>query len=134
MKERRAVLVQAICSKITDSTDPALLAKEIAAYLLSENRASEFESILRDVAQHRIDNGDVEATLVSAHVLDDAVLQDVTGLMKDYYPGAKKLRLRQRLDKDLVGGLRLVLPNRQLDLSVRSKLKKFKRLTMAGKE
>ena len=134
MKERRAVLVQAICSRIDDSVDQAQLAREIAAYLIAENRTSEFDSILRDIAQYRIGKGDVEATLVSAHQLDDTVLRDVTDLMRDYYPGAKKLRLSQRLDKDLVGGLKVVLPNKQLDLSVRSKLKKFKRLTMAGKE
>ncbi len=134
MKHPRHLLVQAIGAKTLGVQDSKKLAVEIAAYLLSENRVNELDSILRDVIEYRAEHGVVEVQAVSSHELSNKVKDDIKVLMKQNYPNAKSVTVSQRIDPDVVGGIRVVLPHEQLDLTVQSKLSNFKRLTMAGKE
>ena len=110
-------------------TDSKKLAKEIAAYLLAENRTSELESLMRDVMEYRAQRGVVEAVAVSAHSLSDDVKRQLKHIAQAQYPHAKKVLLDEKQDADLIGGVKLELPEKQLDLTVRGKLNAFKRLT-----
>ncbi len=134
MKQPRHLLVETIGARTLNIVDAKLLAQEIAAYLLSENRVNELDSIMRDVIAYRAERGVVEAEAVSAHELTNNVKDDIKVLMKQNYPDAKSVTISERIDTNVVGGVRVVLPHEQLDLTVRSKLANFKRLTMAGKE
>ncbi len=83
---------------------------------------------------HRLEYGFVEATAVSAHELDATSLADIKDILKHEYPDAKSYHINTRIDAALVGGVRVELPDQQLDLTLRRKLSTFKRLTMQGKE
>jgi hypothetical protein len=52
MKVARSRLAQIIDQKLTNNADLKSVTNEVAAYLLSENRTGELESIMRDVMQH----------------------------------------------------------------------------------
>ncbi|MDB5169791.1 MAG: synthase delta subunit [Candidatus Saccharibacteria bacterium] len=106
---------------------------QIAAYLLSERRTAELEPLLRDIMQYRADQGIVEVIAVSVHPLTAAVRSDIERQVKKTVPTAKQIIISEELQPDLVGGVRLELPNQQLDLSVRAKLSRFKQLTTSGK-
>jgi len=134
MKLHRHLLVEAINQRTKSISDPKLLAQEIAAYLLTENLVTDLEPLLRDLIQHRIDEGNVEATLVSAHDLTDEVTKDVKKILAEHYPSAKKISINSKVNPEIVGGVRLVMPNEQLDLTVLRKLSSFKSHVMAGKK
>ena len=134
MKQPRRLLVEAIGTRTLTITDSKELAKEIAAYLITENRVSELEPIMRDVIEFRASHGLVEATLVSAHDVSQAEIDDVKAILKEEYPHAKSIKVGEQLVPELIGGVRVVMPHEQLDLTVRSKLSDFKRLVTAGKE
>jgi len=106
------------------------LSRETAAYLLDEGRTDELDSLLRDVIAYRVDKGIVEITAVSAHELSGTTKRDITKLVREQFPGAKQIIINQRIDADIVGGVRLELVDRQLDLTVRNKLNRFKELTV----
>lgn len=108
------------------------LAAELAAYLLEERRTADLESLIRDIMQYRMENGVIEANLVSAHDLPDVVIRDVKVLLQKEYPNARKLNIDAQLDPQVIGGLRIELPNEQLDMTVKAKLDTFKRLTATG--
>lgn len=108
--------------------DVRTLAAAIAAYLLEERRTGDLESLIRDIMQYRMERGHVEVNVVSAHPLSDLVLKDVKHILHQQYPHAKELNIDSQLDPTVVGGVRLELPNEQLDLTVRSKIDTFKRL------
>ena len=129
MKVPRHILAQAIAEKTLHVSDSKLLAQEIAAYLLEERRVSELESILRDIMQYRMDRGVLEAEVVTAHPAQEHVLDDVKQLLQTAYPNTKEVHVDTRLDPAVIGGLRINLPNDQLDLTVADKLATFKRLT-----
>ena len=133
MKQPRRLLVEAIALRTTELHDPKALATEIAAYLLEQGRTAELESLLRDLIAYRAAQGVVEADLVSAHDLGEQVSADAKQILKDYYPDAHKVTIHTRLDPALVGGVKLVMPNEQLDLTVRAELTYFKSHLLAGK-
>lgn len=128
----RTDLATIIGKKTMHVTDMKLLAKEVAAYLMENNHVYDLESLMRDVLAYRQSHGVLEAEVISAYELDDQTLQEVKQLLKAHYPEAKKVVVHTHIDPEVVGGLRVTLANEQLDMSVRSKLDMFRRLTIEG--
>jgi len=106
--------------------DTKQLSREIAAYLLDESRTGELDSLMRDVVASRADEGIVEVTAISAHELSDGVRQDIEKLVREQFKDAKQIIINQRIDVNLIGGVRLELIDRQVDMSIRNKLNRFK--------
>lgn len=105
--------------------------RSVAAYLLNEHRTSELNSLLRDIMQKRAEQGIIEVLAVSAHELSTEVTEQIKSTVRELYPEAKKIIISPVKDVEVLGGVRLELPNQQLDLTVRGKLNRFKQLTMA---
>lgn len=134
MKSPRTKIAGAIASKTLKSGVSKRLSQEVAAYLLSERRVSELDSILRDVQADWADAGYIEVIATSAHPLTDAIKAGITRQVKGLYPEAKQVIITEVNDPEVIGGVRLNLPNQQFDLTVEAKLNKFKQLTAAGKD
>jgi F0F1-type ATP synthase delta subunit len=129
MKVTRSRIAAVIAKRSLEPVSAKHLAQEIAAYVLAEGRTGELDSILRDVMQYRADHGVVEVITVSAHPLDSAVQKDIQAQTRALYPDAKQIIVSEELDPSVLGGVRLQFANQQLDLSIRSKLNRFKQLT-----
>jgi len=128
MKTPRTTIAGIVAGKL--GSGPTVdLGREVAAYLLSENRIGELDSLLRDVAELRAAEGVVEVTAVCAYPLSDVVRRDIEVRLRGLYPAAKEFIINQQLDPEVVGGVQLELANQQLDLSIRAKLNMFKQLT-----
>ena len=127
-KVSRQELAEVIAERTLHISDHDKLAKSIAAYLAGERRSYDVSSLMRDVQQYRLKAGIVEATAVSAHELTPAVIKDVKDMLKEHFPSARRFIINERIDEDVVGGIRIELPQETLDLSIKSKLNLFKRL------
>ncbi len=119
-----------LASYIADTADgksPAVdLAKDVAAYLVDEGKVAELNSLMRDVAEERaVRNGFLEVTAVSAFKLSEAEKQEIEKVARLQYPRVKEVVIRSEIDESAVGGVRLLLPHHQLDLSIRTKLNRF---------
>lgn len=108
--------------------------EELAAYLLTERRTGELDSLLRDVQADWAAAGHVEVIARSAFPLTATVRSDITKRVKTLYPAAREIVINEVQDSEVIGGVRLALPDRQLDLSIRTKLNKFKQLATLGKQ
>jgi F0F1-type ATP synthase delta subunit len=128
MSHPRKDLVSVIGEQTLHISDKDKLVKSVAAYLAQERLSLDLGSLTRDIMQYRLERGIVEAVAVSAHPLTPTVIADVEILLKEHFPKAKKIMVDSRLDPSLVGGIRIELPRENLDLSVRSRLNRFKRL------
>jgi F0F1-type ATP synthase delta subunit len=104
------------------------LIKMVAAYLSDTGETINVEDLVRDIMQLRLQDGFVEAVVVMAHEPTNLVLEDVKKLLKEHFPYAKKILLDVRIDESVVGGISIQLPQETLDLTVRAKLNRFKRL------
>jgi F0F1-type ATP synthase delta subunit len=130
MASKRQDLAQVIANHKGSNTQA--LAKEVAAYLLDTKQTGSLESLVRDVLALREAQGIVEATASTAHDIPEELLKEVQQLLKHQLPKAKTIDVRPAHDSSVIGGLKIRLANEQLDLTVRSKLDTFKRLTAKG--
>lgn len=127
----RPELAHVIGERTLHISDVAQLQNAIAGYLLEEGRVSDLDSLMRDVVKYRAEHGHVEATVVSAFPLERAQYNETLDALKDECQGAKSYVLNERIDTDVVGGIRLEMAGEELDLTVRAKLNTLKRLTAA---
>lgn len=128
MKTPRSAMVKVIAKK-AKTENPKQLAKDIAQFLLTEKRVGDLDSLMRDIQQLRADEGIIEVTALSAHHLSSKSIDEIKTVIKSHYPAAKTIQVNKVIDSGVVGGVRLILANEQLDLSIRYKLSKFKQLT-----
>ena len=134
MKQSRRKLAGTIADTTLKQGVHKRYAREVAAYLLSEGRTAELDSVLRDVQVTWAANGHVEVIAASAHPLTADTRQAIEREVKRVYPSAKRIVINSVGDSEVIGGVRLSLPEQQLDLSLEAKLNKFKQLTGTGKE
>jgi F0F1-type ATP synthase delta subunit len=134
MKTSRTRVAQTIADRTLRDGSKKKLSQEIAAYLLTERRVGDLDSLLRDVQADWAEAGFVEVLAASAHPLTATVRANIEKRIKSLYPGAKRVIVTEVHDPEVIGGVRLSLANQQLDLSIEAKLNKFKQLTTAGKE
>ncbi|HVV67180.1 MAG TPA: F0F1 ATP synthase subunit delta [Candidatus Saccharimonadales bacterium] len=135
MKAPRTRLAKFVAERTLKQGVSRSFSEEVAAYLLSEGRTGELDSLLRDIQADWAGKGHVEVVATSARPLSSAVKADITKKVKALYPQAEKIVINEVHDPEIIGGVRLALPNQQLDLGIRTKLNKFKQLAQAaGKE
>ena len=132
MKAYISSIASIISSKTIGGIPPKNLSKDIAAYLLDEGRTGELSSLLRTVQEDWAQQGIVEATVSSAFSVNESVKRDIKTEIKKIYPNAKNINLIMEHDPSLVGGIKISTANDQMDISILSKLSKFKQLTLAS--
>ena len=131
MKTYISSLSSIISKKTINGGQSKDLPKEIAAYLLDHGRTGELSSLLRSVQEDWANDGRVEATVVSAFKVSKTTETYIKTELKKVYPNAKSITLLYEIDPKLVGGLKISTANYQMDLSMLSKLSKFKQLTLS---
>ncbi|MDL2362814.1 MAG: F0F1 ATP synthase subunit delta [Patescibacteria group bacterium] len=134
MRTPRTRIAHAIADQTLKSGSSKKFVSQIAAYLLSERRVGELNSLLRDVQAEWADQGYVEVMAYSAHPLSASTRKDIEQQVRSVYQKAKTIVVTEVHDPEIIGGVRIDMPGQQLDLSVEAKMNKFKQLTTAGKE
>ncbi len=109
-------------------------AQELAAYVLDNRMTAELDSLMRDVQADWARSGYLEVLAYSAHPLSEQIKSEIKRQVKELEPDVKTIVITEVYDEALIGGVRISLPERQLDLSVEAKLNKFKSLVQNGKE
>lgn len=125
--------VAKVLAERTLNSDQKSLSTYIAAYLLQTRRTAELEPLLRDIMQYRADKGVVEVVAVTAHSLTPDIKQHIESLIRAQFKDATQIIVSEELRPDMIGGVRLELPNQQLDLTVRAQLQRLKQLTTPGR-
>lgn len=121
----RRKLAQRAANRLQAGDSKASVLKELAAYLLDTKRTKESELIVRDIESMLASGGIVVGTAVSARKLSMESLQTIEDVVRQQYGANSQVVLRERIDESLIGGVRLELPGRQLDASVKAKLEKL---------
>ena len=111
---RRKIASQAAV-RIAGGESRSKVLNEIAGYLLDSGRKNEADLLVRDIETALIDRGVVVGTVVSARKLSADAKKTIDSFVKDHYENVKTVVLRERVDESLIGGIRLELPDRQLD-------------------
>jgi len=97
---------------------------------LAENgRLKKVESILATynevMSSHR---GEVLCEIVSAKALDEATLKEVTGAMQGLAKKGEVLKIKTRVNPELIGGLVVSVGDRFVDMSLAAKIKQYSKI------
>jgi F0F1-type ATP synthase delta subunit len=121
----RRKLADRAASRLKAGDSKREVLQELAAYLIDTHRTGEAELVVRDIETRLTLNGVIVGTVVSARELTAAAKKDIEALIKHQYGEKSQVMLRERVDESLIGGIRLELPDRQMDASVKAKLEKL---------
>ena len=132
-KTSRGSIAATVANQTLKSGISKKLSHELAAYLLVEGRTSELDPLMRDVQALWAEAGYINATAISAHPINNQAKKKIHQTIAAAYPGAKTIVISEEHDNSVVAGVRIELSDRQLDLSIATKLNKFKQLT-TGKD
>lgn len=126
-KVKRAELAAAIANLVSTTKDGQKLAHEIAAYLVTQHQTKDLDAIMRDVMTARAKNGVIEAQLTTAFPLSSGVKSEVEKLLKHEYPTAKQMVYHHSQRPEVLSGIKIQTPDKQLDETARGKLDQLTR-------
>ena len=95
--------------------------RQLAAFLVDTGRMPEYELLVRDIEAELADHGVVVADVTSARPLEAGLKQEVARLV-----GAKSVQIRQSVDPAVLGGIRVDIPGKRFDGTIRHKLTALK--------
>jgi F0F1-type ATP synthase delta subunit len=133
MKQSRTKIADYISTTTLKQGSSKKFVRQIAAYLLSEQRVDEVDSIMRDVQRNWAKAGLVEVIATSAHPLSAKALAEIKHKVKLAFSHAHQIIISGVVDPSIKGGVRLQLADQELDLSLAAKMLKFRSLTGNGK-
>lgn len=128
-KPSRQQIAQMIADRINSGADEATLARSLAAYLIAERRTKELEPLLRDVMKIRADRGTTEMTTASAYQLSSEVKDHIRKLLATDTSQVNSVIMNELIDPHVIGGVQIETADKQLDLTIRSRLNRLKQLT-----
>ena len=99
--------------------------KELAAYLVETGRVRELELIIRDVEAALADRGLLLADVASSRKLNDAASKNIRTYLQSITK-ADRIELRETVDSDLLGGVRIGIPGKEMDATLRHRLNQLK--------
>lgn len=94
---------------------------ELAAFLVDTRRTGEIDLLVRDIEQELAGRGIVVADVTTAHLLSDSLKNDIKQMV-----GGKALQVRETIDKSVLGGVRVDIPGKRFDGTIRRKLTALK--------
>lgn len=125
-KTSRRIIVRATAEQLLAHPNrQAHIMKELAAYLLEQKMVNDVDLVINDLIRELADvSGTMLVSVTSAHSLNDTVRKELTQSLQKA-TGATDVVLSETIDTDLLGGLIARTPDAELDLSVRTKLKRL---------
>jgi F-type H+-transporting ATPase subunit delta len=98
-----------------------LVMKEVAAFLIDTGRIREIDLLVRDIEGELAESGIVVADVLSAYPLVDELKKEVGKMV-----GAKDLQLRETVDPGVLGGMRINVPGKRYDGTLRHRIAALK--------
>lgn len=112
---RRKIAVH-VADRLVAGESVAKAVKSAAAYLVDSGRTRELELLVRDIEDVLAEKGVTVADITTAFPLTDTVRDEVLSLI------GGKAQLRERVDPSVLGGVKIDIPGRRYDGTIRRKL------------
>jgi F-type H+-transporting ATPase subunit delta len=125
-KVSRQTLAKILAAQLIASpTQGKQIMESAAAYLMEHNRLGEADLLINDIAHElQVQKGLLSVEVTSALALSKEARDNLIKFMKNE-TNATTVNVHETVDKDLVGGMVARTPDAELDVSVRSKLRKL---------
>ena len=124
-KLSRRKLSQHAANRLVAGDSVREVMRELGAYLIENRRRRELELVVRDIEIALLSRGIAIADTTSARALSEAAIKEITAMIKSNYSDISQVALREHIDPEVIGGVRIELSDRQLDATIRTKLEKL---------
>lgn len=121
----RRKLASYTADRLIAGDDVKVVMRELGAHLIETGRIREQELIVRDIERQLAARGVVAVTATTARQLTAAAKQALEAMVRAEYDNAKKVSFHEVIDESVIGGVRLEMPGKQLDATVKVKLEKL---------
>jgi len=101
------------------------IAKKLAAFLIETRRERELDLIVRDIEASLAERGTLLADITSSRKLSREAMKEIQTYLKKT-TDATTLHLRETVDPSLLGGVRIGVPGKELDATLRHRLNQLK--------
>ena len=102
-------------------SDLSDVSQKLASFLLQERRTRDATQLFRAIDRELDERGSTQVVITSAHEISEDVKAQLADML-----GAKNPVYDEVIDKSVIGGVKAVAGESQVDLTVRAKLNKFK--------
>lgn len=110
-----------IADELLNKADSRAVCRQLAAYLVDTRRTKEVDLFVRDIVHELSLRGHVAGTVTSAHELSQATKQALEAYAKAA-TDAQTVHLDEVVDPQVLGGVRLSLPGKELDTTIAHQL------------
>jgi F-type H+-transporting ATPase subunit delta len=117
----RRKIAHYVTDKLLSGAKLPSVMKEVAAFLVESGRTREFDLLVRDIEGELAAHGIVVADVTSAYPLADELKKQIGKMV-----GAKDLQLRETVDPEVLGGVRITMPGQRYDGTLRHRLAALK--------
>ena len=101
------------------------VAKKLAAFLVDTRRIRELELVVRDIEAALSTRGVLVADIASSRTLSKGASATIQTFLEKM-TRAKQIHLRESIDSNLLGGVRVAIPGSELDATLRHRLNQLK--------
>jgi F0F1-type ATP synthase delta subunit len=122
-KVSRRILARTVTQELLAGKSVTQVSQQLAAYLLTHRMTDQIDRLLLDIAAELQETtGHATATVTTVFKPTEQNLDTLRHSLK-HLIDAREVELKLREDTSLVGGMIVTLPGRELDASVRRKLR-----------
>lgn len=100
------------------------LKRSLGAYVIEQKQEHQLDMLLSDITKELATRGHVVAHVTTARALSATQRQEVTKMIKDT-TGARAVELLEHVDASTIGGIRLSLPGRELDATIKQRIRQL---------
>lgn len=104
--------------------------RELAAFLVQTKRTRELELVVRDIEAELRNRGVIIADVTSAYPLSAAVKKEISQFIASTSSSTAnktEVHMRETIDSDLLGGVRIAIPGELFDGTIRHKINALRR-------
>lgn len=124
----KTVRMQAV-EELFKDTKFSHVTKNFLAVLAENGRLAQLQRISGCYTEllhaHR---GEVQALVTAALELTPAELEDIKGSLKGYLKPGQSLKVEQKVDRSIIGGIVVDIQDKHIDLSIDTKIKQMEKL------
>lgn len=117
----RRKLAAYVADKLASGAPAKDIIEQTAAYLIETNQTKDVELLVRDIEEALMIRGIVIADVTAAHPLTNDAKDAIGHLL-----AAKDLHIRETTDRAVLGGIRVDVPGKRYDGTLRRKINLLK--------
>lgn len=121
----RRIVTRHVAEQLASGKNRGQVMKQLAAYLVKHKMVGQMEIVVADIERNLAALGTVQASVITARPLTTELRASVEEYVKRV-EGAKTVVLDESVEPDVLGGVIVETPNKRLDASIATQLKRLK--------